>query len=97
MSNARRFFPRAVSFHIALAVTFVFSMIAVKGTTCPPPPKPLRILYQQSEKIVVAKLENIVDEKVVEENEEQTEVLVRSVFFGFFYFERRIRTVFGYL
>jgi len=80
MSNARRFFPRAVSFHIALAVTFVFSMIAVQGTTCPPAPKPLRILYQQSEKIVVARLETVTEDKVLEENEEHAEVSLRKVF-----------------
>ncbi|HEX8264970.1 MAG TPA: hypothetical protein VF596_06060 [Pyrinomonadaceae bacterium] len=81
MSNARRFFPRAVSFHIALAVIFVFSMAAVKGASCPvAPPKPLRILYQQSDKIVVACLETFTDDKVLEENEERTEVSVRQVF-----------------
>ena len=81
MSNARRLVTRAVSFHIALAVTFVFSMIAVEGASCPSaPPVPLRILYQQSEKIVVARLESISDEKILEENEEHTEVSVRNVF-----------------
>ncbi|HEX9927400.1 MAG TPA: hypothetical protein VGB02_02525 [Pyrinomonadaceae bacterium] len=81
MSNARRFFPRAVSFHIALAVIFVFSMAAVKGASCPvAPPKPLRILYQQSDKIVVARLETIADDKILEENEERTKVSVRQVF-----------------
>ena len=80
MLNVRRFSSRAVSFHIALAVTFVFSMVAVKATTCPPPPKPLRILYKQSEKIVVAQLENITDEKILGEDKNYTRVLVRNVF-----------------
>lgn len=81
MSNARRFFPRAVSFHVALAVTFVFFMASVKGASCPvAPPMPLRLLYQQSEKIVVARLESISDEKILEEDEESTEVSVRNVF-----------------
>ncbi|HEX8398890.1 MAG TPA: hypothetical protein VF644_15760 [Pyrinomonadaceae bacterium] len=81
MSNVRGFVTRAVSFHIALAVTFVFSMIAVEGASCPVEiPKPLRVLYQQSEKIVVARLETVTDDKVLEENEERTEVSVRKVF-----------------
>jgi hypothetical protein len=81
MSNARRFFPRAVSFHIALAVTFVFFMASVKGASCPvAPPMPLRLLYQQSEKVVVATLQTISDDKILEENDERTEVSVRNVF-----------------
>ncbi|MDQ4122949.1 MAG: hypothetical protein M3209_16045 [Acidobacteriota bacterium] len=81
MSNARRFIPRAVSFHIALAFTFVFFLVGVKGGSCPvAPPQPLRILYQQSEKIVVARLETIADDKILEENDERTEISVRNVF-----------------
>ena len=56
-------------------------MAAVKGASCPvAPPKPLRILYQQSDKIVVARLETVTDDKILEENEERTEVSVRQVF-----------------
>lgn len=81
MSSARRLIFTAMPF-LCIAF-FVFSSVVkipVKAAAaCPEaPPVPLRVLYQRSERVVVARIENSVEDKVTEEYEQGKWIQIRK-------------------